>query len=344
MGKLRLSAKERLRVEVLNKVGRGVLSKRDGAALLGLSYRQLLRIAMRHASEGTAGLEHRLRGRASNRGIAVRRRERVLALYEAKSADFGPRLASEYLRRDDGEDLSEETLRLWLIKAGLWQARRQGARHRQGRERRACWGELVQRDGSDHDWFEGRRGRASLMVMIDDATNWTHARLLESETTASAMMVFPESAEYYGLPRASSVGRDSISETTRDSTVEEALKEDSPLTQFGRARQTLGVELILAHSPQAKGRVERRHGVFQDRLVKALRLKRISTPEAANQYLEAEFLDELNGRFHVEARSSGDLHRRVPQGTRLEHVLCDQEARLVQNDWTVSRCNRVLPL
>ena len=127
MGKLRLSAKERLRAEVLNKVGRGVLSKREGAALLGLSYRQLLRIAMRHASEGTAGLEYRLRGRVSNRGLAASRRERVLALYEAKYADFGPRLASEYLRRDDGEDLSEETLRLWLIKAGLWQARHQGA-------------------------------------------------------------------------------------------------------------------------------------------------------------------------------------------------------------------------
>ena len=346
MGKLRLSAKERLRAEVLNKVSRGVLSKREGAALLGLSYRQLLRIAMRHASEGTAGLEYRLRGRVSNRGLAASRRERVLALYEAKYAEFGPRLASEYLRRNDGEDLSEETLRLWLwlIKAGLWQARHQGARHRQWRERRACWGELVQMDGSDHDWFEGRRSRASLMVMIDDATNWTHARLFESETTAAAMTVFQEYVECYGLPRALYVDRDSIYETTRDSTVDEALKDDSPLTQFGRAMQTLGVKLILAHSPQAKGRVERRHAVFQDRLVKALRLKRISTLEAANQYLEAEFLDELNERFHVEARSSGDLHRGVPQGPRLEHVLCDQETRLVQNDWTVSWCNRILQL
>lgn len=344
MGKLRLSPKERLRLDVLKKIESGVLSKVEGASLLGLSYRQMLRVWCRHVSEGSAGLQHRLRGQPSNRGISESRRDRVVSLYETKYFDFGPRLASEYMRRDDAEDLSEETLRRWLIKAGLWQARRQGPRHRQWRERRARWGEMVQMDGSDHDWFEGRRNRASLMVMIDDATNWTHAKFFESETTVAAMTVFQEYVEYYGLPQALYVDRAGIYETTRDSTVDEALKDDSPPTQFGRAMQALGVNLILARSPQAKGRVERRHGVFQDRLVKAMRLRSISTLEAANEYLEKEFLDEMNATFSVEARCIGDLHRRVPHSVNLKHILCYQEERVVQNDWTVSWCNRFLQL
>ena len=165
------------------------------------------------------------------------------------------------------------------------------------------------------------------MVLIDDATNWTHAKFFESETTAAAMTVFQEYAGHYGLPRALYVDRDSIYETTRDSTVDEALRDASPLTQFGRAMKELEVDLILAHSPQAKGRVERRHGVFQDRLVKALRLKKIQTLDVANRYLEDEFLDDLNDRFHVEARSPTDLHRSVPRGLKLRRLIRPLQSR-----------------
>jgi transposase len=344
MGKLRLSSKERARAEVLAKVSKASLSLAKASELLGVSYRQMLRIWERYQSDGISGLKHGLRDRASNHRIEAQRRERVLELYRAKYGDFGPTLAVEYLAKLDGEELSEETLRQWLIEAGLWSPRRRGAPHRQWRERREHWGELVQMDGSEHDWFEGRRGKASMMVMIDDATNWTHAKFFESETTAAAMTVFGEYVGHYGLPRSLYVDRDSIYETTRDSTVEEALRDTAPLTQFGRAMRELGVELILAHSPQAKGRVERRHGVFQDRFVKALRLKQINTLESANTYLEEEFLDELNERFHVAARSSVDLHRSVPRGLKLDHVLCYQESRVVQNDWTVSWCNRIFQL
>ena len=309
-----------------------------------MSYRQVLRIWQRFGAEGSLGLKHGLRDRPSNRQIEPGRRERVLELYQAKYGDFGPTLALEYLRKVDGEDLSKETLRGWLMGAGLWRPRRRGSPHREWRERRAHWGELVQMDGSEHDWFEGRGDRASLMVMIDDATNWTHAKFFASETTAAAMTVFQEYVGYYGLPRALYVDRDSIYETTRDSTVDEALQDAAPLTQFGRAMKELEVELILAHSPQAKGRVERRHGVFQDRFVKALRLKKINSLEGGNHFLETEFLDELNERFHVEARSPTDLHRSVPRGVKLEHVLSYQEQRVVQNDWTVSWCNRIFQL
>jgi transposase len=344
MGSVGLNKKERGRLEILKKVDASKLSRRKGATLLGVSYRQMLRLVQRYAAEGMIGLQHRLRNRGSNRRIDGGRRKRILELYQSKYHDFGPTLAAEYLLRDEQEGVGVETLRHWLIDEGLWQARRQGARHRQWRERREHWGELVQMDGSDHDWFEGRRPRASLMVMIDDATNWTHAKFFESETTVAAMTVFWEYVGWYGLPLALYVDRDSIYETTRDSTVDEALRDASPLTQFGRAMETLGVGLVLAHSPQAKGRVERRHGVFQDRLVKALRLKKIKTLDVANGYLNNEFLDDLNERFHVEARSPTDLHRSLPRGVKLEHVLCHQEERLVQNDWTVSWCNRILQL
>jgi transposase len=340
MGKLRLSQKERLRVEVLSKIKRGGMSLRKGAKLLGLSYRQMLRVHDRYESDGNAGLQHRLRGQASNRRFESGRRERVLQLYQGKYGDFGPRLAAEYLRKEDGEDLSEETLRRWLIAAGLWQPRRQGAVHRKWRERKAHFGEMVQMDGSLHDWFEGRRGKASLMVMIDDATNRTYAQFFEEETTAAAMTVFLGYVKRYGLPRSLYVDRDSIYETTRDSTVDEALSSKSPRTQFARAMEELGVQLILAHSPQAKGRVERQHAVFQDRLVKGMRLKKISTLAAGNEYLDEEYLNELNERFTVPAREEADVHRRVGRGVKLKHVLSFQEQRLVQNDWTVSWCNR----
>ena len=194
---------------------------------------------------------------------------------------------------------------------------------------------------SNHDWFEGRRGRVSL---IDDATNWTHAKFFESETTAAAVTVFGEYVGHYGLPRALYVDRAGIYETTRDSTVDEALRDSAPLTQFGRAMRDLGVELILAHSPQAKGRVERRHAVFQDRFVKALRLQQINSLESANEFLDDVYLDELNNQFHVTARSPANLHRPVPRGMNLQHVLCHQEERVVQNDWTVSWCNRIFQL
>ncbi len=230
MGKLRLSVKERERSEVLLKVSRSSMSLSKASELLGVSYRQVLRIWKRYQSAGASGLKHGLRDRASNRRFDAGRRERVLELYRAKYGDFGPTLAVEYLVKCDGEELSEETLRQWLIGAGMWSPRRRGAPHRQWRERREHWGELVQMDGSDHDWFEGRRGKASMMVMIDDATNWTQAKFFESETTAAAMTVFGEYVGHYGRPRSLYVDRASIYETTRNSTVEEALQDTASLT------------------------------------------------------------------------------------------------------------------
>jgi transposase len=344
MSGLRLSGKERERLDVLRQVSAGQLTRRKAAELLGVSYRQVLRLCARHSDEGASGLGHRLRGRRSNRGHEDSRRERIVELYRTKYHDFGPTLAVECLAKHDGEVVGIETLRRWLVAAGAWEPRRRGGRHRAWRDRRECLGEMVQMDGSDHDWFEGRGSRAVMMVMIDDATNLTWSRLFEGETTEAAMTVFAEYVGRHGLPREIYVDRASLYVTTRDATTDENLREKAPATQFARAMEELGVKLILAHSPQAKGRVERRHAVFQDRFVKALRLGKIDTIEGANRYLRDKFLPALNERYRVIPKSKVDVHRRVPRGVILEHVLCHREERLVQNDWTVSWRNRVLQI
>jgi hypothetical protein len=335
METLTMSRGERKRLEIFSRVKRREITLVMAAELAGLSYRQAKRAYARFRDEGDGGLVHRLRGRASNRGSDPALRERVLALCRERYADFGPTLAAEYLEREHQIVLGVETLRRWLTVAGLWQAKRKRGKHRRWRPRKEHAGELVQMDGSEHDWFEGRRPKASLMVMIDDATNWTYARFFESETTVAAMTTFWEYVKLRRLPQALYVDHDSIYETTRDATTDEELRETGALTQFGRAMQELEIKLILAHSPQAKGRVERRHAVFQDRLIKALRLAGIGDLASANRFLEEQFLPDMQQRFVVAAASRTNLHRRVPRGVRLERVLAFQESRVVQNDWTV---------
>jgi hypothetical protein len=331
-----MSGKERKRLEVLSRVKRGEVTLVKAAEVLELGYRQTRRVYQRYCQEGDRGLVHGLRGRPSNRRSDQRRRERLIRRYQAMYGDFGPTLAAEYLSQDEGRMVAVSTLRRWLKSAGLWQVRRRHAKHRRWRPRKDHVGEMVQMDGSDHDWFEGRRERAVLMVMIDDATNRTYAQFFEQETTAAAMTTFEGYVDEYGLPRSLYVDRDSIYETTRDATTDENLRETGPLTQFGRAMRELEVKLILARSPQAKGRVERRHGVLQDRLVKALRVNRIRDLASANRFLRKTFLPDLNRRLTVEAQRSADLHRRVPRGVKLKEVLSYQESRVVQNDWTVA--------
>ncbi len=342
MSVLKMSHKERQRVEVFARVKRRELTLTRAAELIGLGYRQALRSYARYQQLGDRGVVHRGRGKASNHRSAPVNRQRVLALYAKKYGDFGPTLAAEYLVHEDKLRVSVTTLRRWLIAAQLWKPKPLRSPHRKWRERKANFGELVQIDGSRHAWLEGRGPQWTLMVMIDDATNWTYARFYESESLESAMRVFQGYVEWYGLPRSLYSDRHGIYVTTRDATVDEALANTAPPTQFARAMKTLGVQLILANSPQAKGRVERRHQVFQDRLVKALRLKKITTMEAANAFLDSAFLADLNERFHETARSPADVHRDVPRHLPLVHVLCVQEERVVQNDWTVSWCNRIL--
>ena len=329
-----MSRKERNRLAVMGQVKHKKLSLREAADVMVLSYRQAKRVWRRFQKKGDAGLVHGLRGRPSARRKAAPLRAKILARYRSRYADFGPTLAAEYLRREDGLAVDHETLRRWLVAAGLWQSRRRRQQHRQWRERKACLGQMVQLDGSHHDWFEGRRPKAVLMVMVDDATNETGARFFEEETTRASFETFDGWVEEHGVPCSVYVDRDSIYRCERAATVAEQVAGQEPQTQFGRAMSLLGVELILANSPQAKGRVERRNGLLQDRLVKALRLRGISDLAGANRYLEKEFLRELNGRFTVAPASPSDVHRPAPGNLR--EVLSWEEERVVQRDWTVA--------
>ena len=271
METISMSQRERHRLEAFARVGRGEITLVKAAELLGLSYRQAKRCFGRYQAEGDRGLVHRLRGRSSNRQVDAKWKHRVLAVYEKKYPDYGPTLAAECMQEDDGPEVAVEKLRQWLLSAGLWRKQRRSRPYRQRRPRREYFGEMVQMDGSHHDWFEGRRGKAVLMVMIDDATSEVFAWFSEQETTIAAMEVFRGYVERYGVPRALYVDRDSIYRPDREATLAENLAGKEPTTQFGRAMEELDVKLILAHSPQAKGRVERVNGTLQDRLVKALR-------------------------------------------------------------------------
>jgi len=340
MEALAMSGKERRRLLAMERVRGGETSLAAVASGLGLSYRQAKRVWRRYVSEGDAGLVHRSRGKPSGRAHAPGLKARSLELCSGRYGGFGPVLACEHLLSDEGIAVGRETLRRWMLAAGLREAGRKVPKHRAWRERRPRRGELVQMDGSEHAWFGPGMPKCTLMVLVDDATNRTYARLYPSEDTAAAFDVFRRYALRYGLPAVLYPDRDSIYVCTREARLDEELRGDGPETQFARAMRTLGVRIQPAGSPQAKGRVERRNGFFQDRLVKELRLRGITAAGEANEYLEREFLPMLERRFTRAPADPADAHRPCPPGAELDEALCFEEPRCVANDWTVRWRNR----
>lgn len=259
-------------------------------------------------------------------------------MYGERLSGFGPTLASEKLR-EWGEEVDHETLRRWLMGAGMWQRRRKRGPHRRWREPRRRFGELVQLDGSHHDWF-GSGERCCLMQMVDDATGRSLARLEGEETTAAAMLLLWGWIARYGVPAALYVDGKTVYVTDREATAEEQLAGEEPLTAFGKACGMLGIRIIQAHSAPAKGRVERKHGVYQDRFIKELALRGITTIEGANHLLEGGFVEALNERFGRQPVDAHDAHRRVPAGVDLASVFVFEQTRTVANDWTIRYENR----
>jgi transposase len=338
-----MSGKERMRLSVFGRVARGEISVVKAAELSGLSLRQGRRVWKRYKAQGDAGLVHGLRGRASNAGQAEVR-QKVLERCRARYSDFGSSLAAEYLA-GDGLEVSRKTLWRWRRQSGDLGPRRKGVKHRTRRARRSCIGELVQMDGSTHDWFEGRRGPCVLFVMIDDASGRVFCRFYESEDTRSAFALVGGYVRKNGLPMAFYVDKDSIYRVNDPLAQEHGRQRgQEPLTQFGRAMKELDVRMIFAHSPQAKGRVERVNGTLQDRLVKALRVEGISTIEEANEFLRRKFLPKHNRKFGQATPGAADVHRTLPPGRALAEVLCVQETRTVGRDWCVTYGGRVLQL
>ena len=342
-----MSQRELGRVEVLARVQSKGLRLVDAAVWMRLGYRQTKRLWKRYREEGAAGLKHRSAGRRSNRAYAEKFRRKVLRLVGEKYGGpvgerFGPTLAAEHLASEDGLRIEAETLRRWMLRGALWSRERRRRRHRRRRERKAHFGEMVQMDGSFHPWLEERGPGGCLMDLVDDATNTTLARLGEEETIWAAAGALRSWVERYGVPLKLYVDWKNLYK--RAANAQERLRGEEPLTQFGRMCAKLGIELLAANSPQAKGGVERMHGTHQDRLVKKLRRKKITTQAAANSYLEADYLPEHNQRFARPAARSEDYHRGAPCAAKLDKIFRLETERVIGDDGVVRYDSRFFQL
>lgn len=324
MAVLAMSDGELARFDTLMRIERGELRVADAAALLGLKRRQIFRLLERMRADGAAGLVSRKRGRPSNRRYSEAFREQVIAIVREHYPDFGPTLAREYLMERHGITISCETLRQFMIGAGLWKDRAaRRPRPYQPRYRRDCRGELIQVDGSKHWWFEDRGPQCTLLVYIDDATSeLMHLEMVESESTFSYMRATRSYIERHGKPVALYSDKHSAFRNNM------ATAEGDGMSHLGRALHALNIEIICANSPQAKGRVERANGTLQDRLVKAMRLEGISTIEEANAFLPS-YMERHNRRFARPALDPRDLHRPLAPHDNVEAEMVWREQRTV---------------
>jgi len=335
--RIAMSQQERDVLKIMHGVLEGERRQADAAHLLGLSTRHVRRLQRRLEAGGDQALVHGLRGKPSNHRTDPKVRKAVLAAYRQRYADFGPTFASEKLAVE-GLVVGPQTLRRWLLAEGLWEPRRRRDPHRSRRPRRPCFGELVQIDASIHDWLEGRGEEVVLISLIDDATSKVLARFYPSGTVEAHMDLAGRWIRRYGRPQAFYSDRHSIFEPQDKG---RALPDAE--TQFGRALRELGIELIRAHSPQAKGRIERSFGTAQDRWVKELRLAGVTTLAGANEVLE-RLLPAHNRRFSKPAPQPDDAHRPLGPGHDLAAILSIQEERVVSNDYTIRFRNRFYQL
>jgi transposase len=342
-----MSKRELERVEVLARVRSKQLRLVDAGRLMRVCYRQAKRLWKRYREEGAAGLQHRSAGQASHHAHDLKFQRKVLQLIREKYGGpvgerFGPTLAAEHLAAEDGLQVNAETLRRWMLAEGLWSRERKRRRHRRRRDRKEHFGEMVQMDGSFHAWLEEHGPQGCLIDMVDDATNTTWAQLGEQETIWAVADALRAWVERYGVPLALYVDWKNLYKRPANSG--ERLRGEEPVTQFGRMCAKLGIVLIAANSPQAKGRVERQHGTHQDRLVKKLRRRGIHSHEAANIYLEREYLPEHNQRFARAAARPEDYHRGAPRVAELDRIFRLESERTVSDDWVVRYDNRFFQL
>lgn len=331
-----VSSEELRRLGIVNKVLSQEISQQEASDVIGLGDRQVRRIVKRVRDKGECGIVHGLRGKPGNHQIDKERRQRIIRLYRRQYEGFGPLLASEKFWERDKIKVCDETLRLWLIEESLWKPRkrREASKHT-WLARKEHYGEMVQMDGSHHDWLEGRGPKMVLLGYIDDARGKVYARFYEYEGTQPAMDSLKRYIQKNGMPSSIYLDKHSAYKVNKKETYREwPFRDMEELTQFGRACRQLGVELIYANSPQAKGRVERVFETFQDRLVKEMRLNNIKTGNEANKFLSG-YLPKFNKKFMVPAKRSGDLHRDA-SGIKLDEILSVQTERALRNDRTIA--------
>lgn len=335
-----MSRREAKRLHVIHQALDKKISQVSAAGLLGLSDRQIRRLIRRVRKKGDEGICHRSRGRASNHRIPRKVKERALKLFRQAYADFNLVHATEKLSEAHGIVVSDETLRLWLNEAAIPYKKRRAKKHRQRRERKARAGEMVQIDGSHHDWFEGRGPVCVFMGYIDDATGIVYGRFYDYEGTMPAMDSMKRYIKQYGIPQSVYLDKHTTYKSWAKPTIEEELADQKPMSHFEKSLAALEVEVIHANSPQAKGRVERLFKILQDRLVKEMRLVGIKSVDEANTFLET-YLPKHNKRFRKQARRKADLHQPAPHSRELDRILCIKEERTVRNDFTVVHTGKV---
>jgi len=329
-----MSRREAKRLHILHQAVEKRMTQGEAAGLMGLSDRQVRRLIQRVRTEGEEGVCHRARGRPSNHRIPKRVKARALRLFRDRYGDFNLAHATEKLGAVHGILLHAETLRLWLKAADIPYRKRRARKHRQWRERRAHRGELVQIDGSHHDWFEGRGPACVFLGYIDDATNTVWGRFYDYEGTGPALDSLKRYIRQYGLPQSVYLDKHTTYKSWAKPTLDEQLTDQQPMSQVERSLAELGIDVIHANSPQAKGRVERLFKTLQDRLVRELRLLGIKSVAEANAFLE-RYLPQYNRRFRKVAASAADLHRPAPSSRELDRILCIREERTVKNDFTI---------
>lgn len=341
-GIISMSEHEVDRVGVMQRLAAREIKQRHAATLLNISVRQVKRVFKSYKRNGVMGLVHKGRGRVGNRALLKKEKNHMLDIIKTNYADFGPTLACEKLAEVHDMHYADETVRKLMIQAGLWIAkRRKIVNLHQLRERRDSLGELVQVDGSPHDWFEGRSPKCTLLVFIDDATGkLLHLEFVESESTHAYFSAVRHYLEKHGRPVVFYMDKHGVFRvnTTKGKTADTS--DSNGLTQFGRAMTELAIGCIFAESAEAKGRVERVNQTLQDRLVKEMRLRGISTMEQGNRYVE-EFMVDFNRRFAVVPKSPVNMHRPLLPTHKLDEILCENHMRILSKQLTISFENRI---
>ena len=331
---------DRDRLVTLKKAKNKLITQREAAAELGISTRQVKRLLKALKQRGDKAVVHGLRGKPSLRKIEESVEQEAVKILSAPVYEgFGPTLAAEYLGKKHGIEASKETVRKWMIGGKLWRAKKEKVRQiHTWRPRRSRWGELVQWDTSEHDWLEGRGEKLYLIAMIDDATSRLWARFVRSDSTEENMKLLWSYVEKFGRPLSVYTDKASLFRTAekrkRDEPGVDKDEVERPPTQIGRALRELGIVWIAAHSPQAKGRVERNFGTAQDRLVKGMRVAGVKTIEEANEYLTQDYLAWWEREMTVKAANPDDAHRALEKSHNLAATLSHVETRQVRNDYT----------
>ena len=317
-----MSQKEIKRIKALEQKLHEKLTVKEASEIIGISERQTYRILRRYKAEGDKGVKHKLRGGRSNRGYPEQLREKVLSIYWKRYRDFGPTLFSEKLEEYEKIKVNHETLRRWMRGGGIITSERKKRPHRRKRERRTAIGEMLQFDGSHHDWFEGRAESCCLLHGADDASGKVFLRFAENESAESVLRTLKDYCQINGIPNSIYTDRYSVYYSEEEE------------TDFQMAMEKLTVRTIYANSPEAKGRVERGNRTLQDRLVKEMRLREISSIEEANKFLKEVFIDQYNKRFAIVV-GLADIHR-TTEGMNLDDVFCYETKRQVRNDYTIT--------